>query len=441
MITEVVMPAMGADMTEGTIVKWLKSEGDDVKRGDTLAEIETDKTVVEMEAFGSGQLRKIIVSEGQRVPVGEIIGYIGDPDDELPASAGGDGGSGQAAQEQPAAEQETAGEAQPEEQQAEPKQETPSAPAAEAPEPAPAQAATEDGRGRVKASPIARRLAKERGIDLSQVQGTGPGGRIVKADIESFEGAPAAAEAPSGQAAAAAPGQQVQLSGEDIPLSNMRQAIARVTVRSKTEHPHYYINMTVDMTEAMRLRQQLNEEVGEEGPRISVNDMIIRASVKALIKYPKFNSFFDGDKLKGHSDINIGIAISLDQGLIVPAILGCQNRTLPQIAAATKNLAERVRGRGQPLTQEENTGATFSISNMGMFGVDSFTAIIVPPQAAILAVGSVAKTPVVRDGEVVARDTMVLTLSADHRVSDGAEGALFVGEIKRLLENPVGLLL
>ncbi len=423
MITEVVMPTMGADMTEGTVVKWLKAEGDEVARGDILAEIETDKTVVEMEAYGNGLLRRIVIGEGVKVPVGELIAYIADAADALPettapAAVRTDGASAGAA---------AAGGSTP-------------APAITTPPPVGAGLAAPPGAapapvaaGRVKASPLARKIATERGIDLAQMTGTGPGGRITRADVEGFvPPPPAPSEAPAAAPAAPAAG--------DVPLSSMRQAIARVTLRSKTEQPHYYINMSIDMTEAMRLRQGLNEEIGEAGPRISVNDMIVRASVKALQRYPKFNSTFAGDSLQVHADINMGIAIALEAGLIVPAILRTQDMSLGEIAEATRSLAGRVRGEGGALSAEESTGATFSISNMGMFGVDSFTAIIVPPQAAILAVGTVTKTPVVRDGEIVVRDMMGATLSADHRVSDGAEGGVFLGEVRRLLENPVSLL-
>ena len=405
------MPAMGADMTEGTVVKWLKSEGDEVARGDIIAEIETDKTVVEMEAYGSGLLRKIVVGEGVSVPVGDLIAYLGDAEDEIPETDAA-----------------TNGAAAPEESAA------PEIPIARAPEAVPAQPDT----GRIKASPVARKIAAERGIDLATVTGTGPGGRITRADVEGLPAAPAAVALPP--AVSPAPAAQVTLSGEDVPLSSMRQAIARVTVRSKTENPHYYVDMSIDMTQAMLLRQGLNEEIGEAGPRISVNDMIIRACVKAIIKYPKLNTTFAGDHLISHSDINIGIAIALEAGLIVPAILRTQNMSLLQIAAATKDLANRVRGDGGALTQEQNTAGTFSISNMGMLGVDNFQAIIVPPQSAILAVGAASPQAVVRDGEIVVRQIMKASLSADHRVTDGAEGGTFLGEIRRVLENPASLL-
>lgn len=403
---------MGADMTEGTIVKWLKAEGDAVERGDKLAEIETDKTVVEMEAYSGGLLRKIVVAEGGRVPVGDLIAYIGDADDEVPEIAA------PAAPEPPAAAPPT------------PTAAPVAAPAASAPPvpPMPAPAG-----GRVKASPMARRLARERNIDISQVTGTGPGGRITRDDVLSYQPPAAAPEMP----AAPAP----EIDSSDVALTSMRQAIARVTVRSKSEKPHFYVTVSVDMTELMRLRMGINEALADSGVRVSVNDMIIKASVNALTAQPKFNKFYEDDRLVGQSNINVGLAIALEQGLIVPALLQCQGKSLVELSRAAKDLGRRARGDGGTLTQEELTGGTFAISNMGMLDVESFSAIIVPPQSAILATGSVTKTPVVRDDQIVVADIMKATLSVDHRVADGAEGAVFLNEIRKNLENPARLLL
>ena len=403
---------MGADMTEGTIVKWLKAEGDAVERGDKLAEIETDKTVVEMEAYSGGLLRKIVVAEGGRVPVGDLIAYIGEADDELPEIAA------PAAPEPPAA---TAAPVTP-----------PAAPVATPVASAPPAPPTPGGR--VKASPMARRLARERNIDISQVIGTGPGGRVTRDDVLSYQ-PPAAAPA-----MAAAPAAQ-EIDSSDVPLTSMRQAIARVTVRSKTEKPHFYVTVSVDMTELMGLRTGINKALAELGVRVSVNDMIIKASVNALTAQPKFNMFFEDDRLVGQPDINVGLAIALEQGLIVPALLQCQGKSLVELSKSAKDLGRRARGDGGTLTQEELTGGTFAISNMGMLDIESFSAIIVPPQSAILATGSVTKTPVVRDEQIVVADIMKATLSVDHRVADGAEGAVFLNEIRKNLENPARLLL
>ena len=432
MIHEVTMPAMGADMTEGTVVKWLKSEGDDVARGDKLAEIETDKTVVEMEAYNAGILRKIVLGDGTKAPVGSLLAYIGDADDVLPDTDD--------APVEVEVEEAVESESEPEVElvvgAVEPEPQSAPEPAAPAPVAVAAPAAPTVEGGRVKASPLARRLAMEKGYDLAAIPGTGPGGRITRDDVLGFT--PAPAFAPSG-AAAAAP--TVSVDGSDIELTTMRQAIARVTVRSKTEAPHYYVTSGVDMTEAMSFRAQLNAELAESGVRVSVNDMIIKALAMAIVKYPKWNTTFHEDRLEGHDSINVGVAIALEAGLIVPALLGVQNMTLVDVANASKDLGARARGEGGSLTQEELTAGTFSTSNLGMFGTDTFAAIIVPPQAGILAVGAVKPTPVVHNGEIVGRQMMNATISADHRVGDGAEAAILLNEVKDNLERPLRLIL
>ena len=417
MINEVTMPSMGADMTEGTIAKWLKAEGDQISRGDKLAEIETDKTVVEMEAYADGVLRRITVEEGSLVQVGTVIAYIGDPEDEIP----------EAVSDPVVAESDT----QPSEQ-------------SDAPAPAdsvlakndtatePMTAVSSVAGGRVKASPIARKIAAEKGIDITTVPGTGPGSRITKADVENFT--------PSAQFASSGVSRSVAIDGSDTPLSSMRQAIARVTVRSKTESPHYYVTHEVNMGAAMTFRSQLNEAL-DDGSRVSVNDMVLKAVATSLVKYPKWNSSFDGDKLVGHSEINLGVAIALDEGLIVPAVMGIQNMSLVEISQAVRDLGSRARGEGGTLTQDELTKGTFGTSNLGMFGTDTFAAIIVPPNAGIIAVGAVKEKPIVDNGNVVVGQTMNATISADHRVGDGAEAAIFLSEFQKTLENPVRLML
>ncbi len=429
MITEVTMPSMGADMTEGTIVKWLKAEGDEVKRGDKIAEIETDKTVVEMESYNEGLIRKLVASEGDLVQVGNVIAYIGDADDEVPEVA---------AEAAPAAKAEAAP-AEAAEAAPTPAPEPEPAPAAPAPaaavaQPAPAAPApSSNGAGRVKASPIARRLATEKGFDIAQIPGTGPGGRITRDDVLGFRPSPAFAQVMPQTV-------KREVDGSDIPLTSMRKAIARVTVRSKTEAPHYYVTHAVDMTDAMHFRAQLNEALAEHGDKVSVNDLILKAVVNALVKLPKWNAFFQEDKLEGHSDVNIGVAIALEQGLIVPAIMRAQNMSLVEISRAAKDIGKRARGEGGTLTQEELTMGTFGTSNLGMFGTDVFAAIIVPPQSGIVAVGAVKQTPVVHNGEIAIRQVMNATISADHRVGDGAEAAVFLREVQRNLENPTRLI-
>ena len=412
-VTEVLMPLMGADMTEGAIARWLKREGDDVSRGDILAEVETDKAVVEMEAFGSGILRKVLLAEGVIVPVGQVIAIIADADEEIPDIG-------------PSAEEASAAD-------------TP-APAV-TPEPAAAASPAPAVGGRIKASPVARKIAAEHGIDLSGLVGSGPGGRIVKTDVEAAiaAGGPPAVAQPAAVAASAASPAPVALSAEDIPLSTMRKAIARTVVRSKTDQPDFWVSAAVDMTQAMNARSQLNETFASEGVKVSINDMILKAVALAIEKYPKWNASFADDRLIAHPDINIGVAIALEQGLMVPAVLKCQGKPLKQIAIESKDLADRAKSGG--LTQEELTGGTFSVSNLGMYGIDEFAAIIMPPQAGILAVGSVIQTPVVSNDDIAIASIMKITLTVDHRVNDGAEAAQFLSQIRLHLGNPLGLVL
>ena len=400
MATQLLMPQMGYDMQQGTVVRWIKKEGDEVARGEPVAEIETDKAVVEMESTGAGILRKIVAPEGTVADVGAVIGIVGGADEDIsalevaaPAPVAADSATPAAA---------------------------PPAALAEA-RPASAKATA------IKASPVARRLAEERGVDLSQVTGTGPGGRITREDVEALAAQPKAAPV----AAAAEAGR--------FELTRMRQAIARSTVQSKQHAPHFYVTSEIDMTAAIEMRRQLNRP-HEEGSRVSVNDLIVKAAAMALQKFPALNSFFKEDHLETHPYVNIGIAIALEAGLIVPSVANCESKSLVEIGQATKKLAERAQqGR---LHESEYSGGTFSISNMGMFDVESFSAIIVPPQSAVLAVGSVKKRPVVGEGDqVTVRQMMKVTLSVDHRVSDGAEAARFLVELKRLLESPVSLVM
>jgi pyruvate dehydrogenase E2 component (dihydrolipoamide acetyltransferase) len=419
--TNIVMPQMGYDMREGTVVRWHKKEGEPVARGEVIADIETDKATVEFEAYTTGVLRKIVAQEGIAVPVGELIAVIAEPDEELPEDGGAPAPT-PPREEAPPRETPTETQAAPE------------TPAEPAPPPRPS-AAPAPPAGEVRASPIARRLAQERGIDLAQITGTGPGGRIVEKDVLSYT-PPEAPPAPA--PAAPVPGAPPAPAGERMDLSRMRQAIARVTVDSKREAPHFYVTADVDMTKAMGLRRDINDNIPAEN-RVSVNDLIIKACAMALTKHPKFNSSFRGDHLQMNSSINIGIAIALEAGLIVPGVSNCEKKNLLEIAVASKDLIGRA--NSGHLRNEEYSGTTFSISNLGMFDVDSFSAIIFPPHAAVLAVGTVKEQPVVRDGELAIAQMMKATLSTDHRVADGAEAAQFLVEVKKILENPVSLLL
>ena len=392
MITEVTMPSMGADMTEGTIVKWLKKEGDEVKRGDKLAEIETDKTVVEMESYGEGILKKIVVSEGQVVPVGDLIAYVGEEGDEIPDS------SSSSSAEADLKPKDT------------PKNE------------APVISQNQASGTRVKASPIAKKLASELGVDISTISGTGPGGRITREDVEDVSGGGQSTES-----------SQSLSDTKTIPLTSMRKAIAGVVSKSKSEIPHFYISNTADMSDVIKARSEFNES---KGLKVSVNDIVLYAVTQSLKKFPKFNSSFSDGNLIENQSINIGVAIALPEGLIVPAVLGCESKNLEDMSNSAKDLATRAKGEGAPLTQEENSGGTFSVSNLGMFDIDQFTAIIVPPQSAILSVGKAREEAVVENGEIKTAQLMKMTLSVDHRVNDGAEAAMFLAELKSILESP-----
>ena len=407
MATSIVMPQMGYDMKEGKVVRWLKKEGEDVARGEVIAEIETDKAIVDFEAYTGGVLGKIVADEGVAIAVGGLIAVITAPGEAVPDDIVTASAPSEAAEEK-------------------------AAPTDAAPAPTPA-AAPAASAGEVRASPLARRLARERGVDLATITGTGPGGRIGETDIPD-QAAPAStqAAAPVGSAA------PVPMTSENVELSRMRQAIARVTVDSKREAPHFYVAVEVDMTKAMSFRRDINDEVGAE-KRVSVNDLIVKASAIAISRHPKFNSFFREDHLQMNASINVGIAIALESGLIVPGISACENKSLMEIATASRDLVSRA--NSGTLRNDEYSGTTFSVSNLGMFDVDSFTAIIFPPHAAVLAVGTVKEQPVVRDGALAVAQIMKATLSTDHRVADGAEAAQFLVEIKKLLENPVSLVI
>ena len=448
MATELTMPQMGYDMQEGTVLRWLKGEGDTVANGEPIAEIETDKAVVEFESYAEGVLHRIIVPAGTTVPVGEPIALVGAQDEifdaiddtasdegpTVPADVDSDEPAPSAAIPMPPASSDIATE---ELHVAEPEPEVEEPPLAAS---------------SLRASPIARRIADERGIDITKVQGTGPGGRVVKDDVLAYqepepvepeimeEPEPEEVEAVEAEAAVEAEVMVVaeeEAADDAMQLSRMRQQIARVTVRSKQEKPHFYVTSEVDMTEAMVLRQQINRSL--EGVRVTVNDLIIKACADALKKHPKFNAFLDGDVIRPNDSVNIGIAMAVEDGLLMPAIMGCEQMTLKSLALASKDLADRA--QNGTLRPDEYTGGTFGVSNLGMFDVSTFVAIIQPPQTAILAVGTVAKRPVVRDDEIVIRQTMNATISADHRVVDGAEGAQFLMEVKNALENPLTLIL
>ncbi|MCX6019318.1 MAG: dihydrolipoamide acetyltransferase family protein [Chloroflexi bacterium] len=408
------MPQMGFDMTEGTIAAWLKKEGEMVTKGEPLAEIETDKTTIQIEAFASGVLAKIVVHAGQKTPVGEVIGIIAAPGESVATAAPAAPAAAPAAVEK----------------------------AAPAPAAQPVAAAAVNT-GRIMATPVAKRIAEERGIDLRNIVGTGPEGRITRSDVEAAPAtgkvapvvvAPVAAPvvaapvaAPVVAAPVAAPvvaapvAAPVQSSGRK-PLTRMRQTIVQRMTQVKGP-----------------VRAQINESLKADGVKVSVNDMVVKAVATSLRRFPNFNAAFGGDAIELREQINIGIAVAMDGGLIVITLKDADKKTLRQIGAEVPAVAARVReGKGQP---GDMGGQTFTTSNLGMYGVDEVIPIINMPDSGILGIGGASAQAVVRDGQIVIRTMMKLTLAGDHRVTDGAEGAQFLGEIKRLLENPWGLVL
>ena len=403
MATTILMPRMGYDMQEARVVQWLKAEGDTVNLGDEIAEIETDKAIIPMPAASSGTLLKIVVPEGDTVPVGQLIAVLGKPGEDISASLA----------------------------KAAPVPSTPQQAAPSTPEAKPAQAAPSGPSTEVRASPLAKKLAAQNGVDLSMITGSGPGGRITEGDVTAY--AESGATGTETGASAPAPGTEV------VPLSRMRQAIAKLTTRSKGEIPHYYMSVDVSMDAASDLRGEVNPKLQPQGVRLSIHDMIVRACTLGLQKYPTLNASFTGDALEYHSFINIGVVIDIEgQGIIVPAIIDCQDKTILELSLAGRDLVTRAKENN--LKAEELTESTFSISNLGSLGVNSFAAVIHPPNAAVLAVGTIRQEPVVRDGAIVVGKVMNITLSGDHRVEDGVIAAKYLAELKRLLEHPAELL-
>jgi pyruvate dehydrogenase E2 component (dihydrolipoamide acetyltransferase) len=433
-MADVAMPRLSDSMEEGTILKWLKSDGDEVKRGEELVEIETDKANMTYEADHEGVL-KIVAQEGDTLPVGQAIAQIG-----------GDGGNGAApaAAEEPAPEPESSAEGgagAAEEEVERVKQPEPVATEKREPEPEPQG----EGNGRVKASPIARRMAQDLGVDLAALQGTGPGGRIVKSDVEAAaqDGGEAPAEqeeAPAAAPAAAPAGDGASGRGatttED--LTRLQQTIARRMAESKATAPEFVITCEVDMEAAVAFRKQLKAASGDD-PAPSFNDFVVKASALALKEFPRANGAYRDGKFELYSRVNVGIAVAGQDALIVPTIFDADSKSIGQISRDARALAGRVR-EGK-ITPPELSSGTFSVSNLGMFGIKRFAAVINPPQAAILAVGEMTPRAVVHDGEIAVRSIMELTLTCDHRILYGADAAQFLGRIRERLENPLSLAL
>lgn len=431
-MSEIHMPRLSDTMEEGVISTWVKKVGDKVTSGDVLVEIETDKAVMEYEAYEDGFLVKQIASEGDTVAIGEVIGHIGDSPDAVPEESGGS--------DAPAAEEKAAEPEAQEKSEEKPAEATPTAPTA-----------TEgDGDGpRPRTSPLARRLAKEYGLDITKVQGSGPKGRVVRADIEAAakdgyaaQDAPAAEEkaAPSAPAKAS-PGQSFDdgRDSEELKTSNVRKVIARRLTESKQTVPHFYLRRAIDAEALKAFRAQINEQLSSTGVKISFNDLIVKACATALKLHPAVNTSWMDDKLVQHHRVNVGVAVAVEAGLVVPVLHDTDKATLSDISTRTRELAGKA--RDNKLKPQEMSGGTFSVSNLGMFGVDSFSAVINPPEAAILAVGAMRPEPTVVDGEVRVHNRISLELSVDHRAVDGAVGAAFLKDLAEILEQPMRIIL
>ncbi|MBS2027877.1 MAG: pyruvate dehydrogenase complex dihydrolipoamide acetyltransferase [Deltaproteobacteria bacterium] len=439
MAVSIAMPLLSPTMTEGTIARWNKKEGDAVKSGDALAEVETDKATLDVEAYDEGTLLKIVVPAGGKVAVGAPIAIVGKPGEDFaalltaaptaPAPAPAPAPAAPAPAPAAARGQtvQTPAAASPATRQVPPQPVKPlTAPTRMIQAAAPARPATNgfsEPAARVRSSPLARRMARDSGLELRGISGSGPGGRVVKRDVEELlaRGGPAA------------PGVAPAMGDELIPLSNMRRVIAQRLVEAKRNVPHFYLTVEIDMERAMALRTELKEG----GSGITVNDLIVRACALALVRVPQANRSFTEDGMLQHHASDVGVAVALEDGLITPVVRSAEQKTVSQISAEVKTLAERARNR--KLLPEEYTGGSMAVSNLGMYGVDEFIAVINPPQSCILAVGAVAERPAAVAGKLEVRKRMSATLSCDHRAIDGATGAKLLAEIKALLEKPLAL--
>jgi pyruvate dehydrogenase E2 component (dihydrolipoamide acetyltransferase) len=417
----VLMPRLSDTMTEGVIAGWNKNVGDTVKKGDVLAEIETDKATMELESYKNGTLLYAGAKKGEKIAVNDLLAIIGEKGkvdvDAIVAAAKSGGSQPAAATEQPAKEaKESAGSRQLETVSEE-------------------HAVSSSSNGRVKASPLAKKIAAEKGIDLKGVQGSGDGGRIVKQDIDNYK--PAARQSAVGSQQSTTHNQQPagQVSFDEVPVSQMRKVIAKRLAESKFSAPHFYLTMAIDMDKAVESRTKLNET---SKVKISFNDIVLKACAVALKQHPAVNSSWLGDKIRYNHHVNIGVAVAVEDGLLVPVVRFADTKSLSQIGAEVKEYAQKAKDK--KLQPSEWEGNTFTISNLGMFGIDEFTAIINPPDACILAVGGISQVPVVKNGAVVPGNVMKVTLSCDHRVVDGATGAAFLQTLKKLLEEPLLML-
>jgi pyruvate dehydrogenase E2 component (dihydrolipoamide acetyltransferase) len=447
MATKVIMPKLSPTMEEGQLSRWLKKEGDKVSMGEPLAEIDTDKATMEMQALGSGVLRKILIQDGDSAPLGQLIAIIGEPDEDISSLLGQSESASASAPAEPAKAKPAAADSDEASTEARPE---PKPAAAAKAEPAPVSdkdtvgktergdgpSGNGDQRGRLIVSPLAARMAAESGIDLRSVSGSGPGGRIIKRDVEDLIAGKSTTAPAADAPRAPAPQSPAEPSAyRDVPASEMRRTIAKRLVTSLGPIPHFFLTTEIEMDRAAEMRASINALDPEL--KVSVNDIIIKVAAAALRQHPQVNASFQDKMVRYYEHADIGVAVAIEDGLITPIVRSADQKSLGQIASEVRDLAGRARNR--KLRPEEFLGATFSISNLGMFGIDEFTAVINPPEGAILAVGAMAPKPVVRDNEIVIRQMMRVTMSCDHRVIDGATGAKFLQTFKKILENPLFL--
>ncbi len=430
MSVDVVMPRLSDSMEEGTILRWIKSVGEEVSVGEELVEIETDKANMVYESDAAGTLIELLAEEGETLPIGEVIARVGEAGEE-PAVAG-EAGAGTT----PPKARSSSGVA--------PAPATPVAlqPASGPVSPQPADGAEAFGDGRVKASPIARRVAAEKGLDLSALQGSGPGGRIVKADVQKAsvgEGAEAPAQTPAAPAAAAESPETAKGRTTHEELTKLQATVARRMAESKATAPHFYLQASIEMSRCVEARGAIKAAAGEGEVVPSFNDMVVKAAALALREFPRANGAYRDGRFELYSRVNVGVAVAGQDALVVPTVFDADAKGLRQIASETRALAARVRD-GQ-ITPPELSGGTFTVSNLGMFGIENFAAVINAPQAGILAVGAITETPVVRDGEITTAQLMAVTLACDHRILYGSDGAKFLARNRALLEEPVSLAL
>lgn len=418
MAIAIQLPALSPTMSEGKITRWLKKEGDKISSGTAIAECETDKSNLEIEAYDDGTLLKILVPAGTAAPVGSTIAWIGKPGEAIPDAA-------------PAAKPAAAPAPPPVAVAPPPKAAAPVAPPPPPVKAAPAVAPA-GSNGRLRASPLAKKIAATQGVDLATLQGSGPSGRIVKKDVEDALARGPAAPASKGPAIVrSAPG--VRVPPQDLPVTQMRKVIAQRLTEVKPGVPHFYLNVDVEMDQALKLR----DEAKAQELKVSVNDIVVKATAMAVRRFPRINQVFAGDVIQQLTNVDVGVAVAIEDGLITPIVRDADQKGLAEIGAEVRELAERAKGKR--LKPEEYTGGSITVSNLGMFGIDSFIAVLNPPQAAILAVGKVEPKVVVRDGQMVIRQMMSITLSGDHRVIDGAVGAQYLQELRGLLEHPLRL--